>query len=172
MSDYVTIDGAPEDIALVFGNRRVSYDEFTTRVTLLSDQLAELGVGADTAVAVSIPRSIELLVAIHAIIAAGGQYVPIDPATPTERASYMIETSGAGRMLIGRADQQPSFVDELRSVDYVGIDASTPYPRTASATGTMSVDIDHDNAMYTLFTSGSTGRPKGVSVSHLSLIHI
>ena len=166
MSDYVTIDGAPEDIALVFGNRRVSYDEFTTRVTLLSVQLAELGVGADTAVAVSIPRSIELLVAIHAIIAAGGQYVPIDPATPTERASYMIETSGAGRMLIGRADQQPSFVDELRSVDYVGIDASTPYPRTASATGTMSVDIDHDNAMYTLFTSGSTGRPKGVSVSH------
>ncbi|WP_372452741.1 AMP-binding protein, partial [Gordonia paraffinivorans] len=86
--------------ALVFGDRSVSYGEFGSRVWTLARQLIAAGVGPDVAVAVCIPRSVELLVAVHAVIAAGGQYVPIDTGAPVDRARYMVKTPGGSGVLV------------------------------------------------------------------------
>ena len=66
--------------ALVCGERRVSYEEFAARVADLARGLIAAGVGPEVPVGVEIDRSVELLVAVHAVVAAGGHYVPLDPS--------------------------------------------------------------------------------------------
>ncbi|WP_168707670.1 AMP-binding protein, partial [Gordonia paraffinivorans] len=85
------------------------------------------GVGPDVAVAVCIPRSVELLVAVHAVIAAGGQYVPIDTGAPVDRARYMVETSGASVVLVHAGLAVPASVVGLGdAVEVIAVDASVP----------------------------------------------
>ncbi|QHD87007.1 amino acid adenylation domain-containing protein [Gordonia sp. JH63] len=163
----------PHAPALVFGDRVVAYDEFSARVSTFARSLIASGVGPDTAVAVCIPRSIELLVAIHAVVTAGGQYVPLDVEAPAERAEYMIATAGVGMVLVGPGETPAaiSLLDEsvaVETVDCSGdVDVTTP-PVTAEERHGL---IGRDHAAYTLFTSGSTGRPKGVTVSHAAIVN-
>ncbi|AZZ81206.1 non-ribosomal peptide synthetase [Gordonia alkanivorans] len=167
------VRAAPDAPALVFGDRTVTYGEFGARVAVLARSLISAGVGPDVAVAVCVPRSVELLVAIHAIAAAGGHYVPIDTEAPIERGEYMVETAGAEVIVVGPGIL-PSMVADLGNrVNVVTVDAdadvdpSTP-PLSASERPGV---LRPDHAVYTLFTSGSTGRPKGVTVSHEALVN-
>ncbi len=167
------VRAAPDAPALVFGDRTVTYGEFGARVAVLARSLISAGVGPDVAVAVCVPRSVELLVAIHAIAAAGGHYVPIDTEAPIERGEYMVATAGAEVIVVGPG-VLPSMVADLGNrVNVVTVDAdadvdlSTP-PLSASERPGV---LRPDHAVYTLFTSGSTGRPKGVTVSHEALVN-
>ncbi|WP_238421310.1 amino acid adenylation domain-containing protein [Gordonia sp. 'Campus'] len=167
----------PDAVALVFGDREVAYAEFAARVNVLARTLIADGVGPDDAVAVCIPRSVELLVAVHAIVAAGAQYVPIDTEAPAERAGYMLATAGADRALVGPGDL-PAVIDELADrVAVTVVDASNPVAAPSERGGEPVTDSERlgslrpDHAAYTIFTSGSTGRPKGVVVSHRAIIN-
>ncbi|WP_461417607.1 condensation domain-containing protein, partial [Gordonia sp. GN26] len=113
--------------ALVFRDRSVTYSELGARVNTLARQLIAAGVGPDVAVAVCIPRSVELLVAIHAIVTAGGQYVPVDTAAPVDRAEYMVETSGATVALVHAGLPVPEPISGLGDkVRVIAVDASAP----------------------------------------------
>ncbi|WP_414091561.1 amino acid adenylation domain-containing protein, partial [Gordonia amicalis] len=154
----------------MFGTRRVSYTEFGARVSVLARRLIDAGVGPDTAVGVAIPRSVELLVAIHAVVAAGGHYVPLDLDAPTDRTRYMLETAGVHLLLVGRDGQMPDVADavEILVVDAdTDIDLATPPVSDAERRA----PLRSEDAAYTLFTSGSTGRPKGVTVSHAAIVN-
>uniref|UniRef100_UPI0035E3D90D non-ribosomal peptide synthetase n=2 Tax=Gordonia paraffinivorans TaxID=175628 RepID=UPI0035E3D90D len=160
--------------ALVFGDRSVSYGEFGSRVWTLARQLIAAGVGPDVAVAVCIPRSVELLVAVHAVIAAGGQYVPIDTGAPVDRARYMVETSGASVVLVHAGLAVPASVVGLGdAVEVIAVDASVPVEAGVSPV----TDAERrgrllpQHAAYTIFTSGSTGRPKGVTLPHEAVVN-
>ncbi|MFZ2510976.1 MAG: amino acid adenylation domain-containing protein, partial [Gordonia sp. (in: high G+C Gram-positive bacteria)] len=159
----------PERTALVFAGRPVPYGEFAARVNSLARELIAAGVGPDTPVGVCMDRSIELLVAINAIIAAGGQYVPIDIDAPAERATYMIGTAGVQTVLVAAGKEAPAaLVDRGDRLAFLAVDCSGTVPLAVDPVS----DSDRlrplrvDNAAYTLFTSGSTGRPKGVTISH------
>ncbi|MDR2280631.1 MAG: amino acid adenylation domain-containing protein, partial [Gordonia sp. (in: high G+C Gram-positive bacteria)] len=153
--------------AVIHRDRAVSRDEFAGRVNELARTLVAHGVGPDTAVGVCMDRSVELLVGVHAIVAAGGQYVPLDPEAPTDRTAYMAETAGVATVLLRAGDPVPDAVAALDAA-VVSVDATSPI------TGDTRPLTDADrtspllgaHALYTLFTSGSTGRPKGVTVSH------
>ncbi len=164
----------PEREALVFRDRSVSYEELGARVNTLARQLIAAGVGPDVAVAVCIPRSVELLVAIHAIVAAGGQYVPIDTAAPVDRAEYMVETSGAAVALVHAGLPTPEPIAGLGdTVEVIAVDASTPIEGAVAPV----TDAERrgrlrpQHAAYTIFTSGSTGRPKGVTLPHDAVVN-
>ncbi|WP_185981988.1 non-ribosomal peptide synthetase [Gordonia rubripertincta] len=163
----------PERDALVFGDRAVSFGEFGARVWGLARELISVGVGPDVAVGVVIPRSVELLVAVHAVVAAGGLYVPVDPEAPADRVEYMLATSGASVVLVAGGLPVPSAVAQVEGLSVLGVDASGSFD---AGVGPVS-DADRraplsvDDALYTLFTSGSTGRPKGVTVSHRSVLN-
>ncbi|MFT4088143.1 MAG: amino acid adenylation domain-containing protein, partial [Gordonia sp. (in: high G+C Gram-positive bacteria)] len=156
--------------ALEFEGRSVSFAEFGARVATLARALIEAGVGPDTAVGVCMDRSVELMVAVHAVMAAGGQYVPVDPGTPSGRAHAMLTTAGARLVLVVR-DAAPSAVSGLDDVETLDVDAASSVDVTTAPI----TDADRlaplrpENAAYTLFTSGSTGVPKGVTVSHEAL---
>ena len=173
MTDLVQLSGTASASALVFGTRRVSYAEFGARVSVLARELIAAGVGPDVAVGVCIERSVELLVGIHAVVAAGGHYVPLDTAAPAKRVAYMMETSGARTVLVS-AGRPPAVIESLReSVRVIDVDAAvdvdldTP-PITDED---RRAPLEPDHAAYTLFTSGSTGRPKGVTVSHRAIVN-
>ncbi|GAB19825.1 putative non-ribosomal peptide synthetase [Gordonia effusa NBRC 100432] len=181
MSDQVS-DGSvtrdavvpdPAATALIFADREVSYGEFDARVAAVTEELIGSGVGPEVAVAVCIPRSVEMLVAIHAIVAAGGQYVPIDTDAPAERVRYMLAIADAGVLLVS-AETAAGEVAEVAGESGVPVrivDASGDLPLDIRAAGDAPTPapLRPDHAAYTLFTSGSTGRPKGVTVSHNSI---
>ncbi|GAC71059.1 putative non-ribosomal peptide synthetase [Gordonia soli NBRC 108243] len=169
------VAATPDAVALIDADREVTFAEFGARVNVLGRELIATGVGPDVAVGVCIPRSVEMLVAIHAVVAAGGQYVPIDTTAPADRVRYMLETANANALLVADASSVAGVVEAARAAGaaVLGVDAATPVDtetpaiRADERTG----PLRPDDAVYTLFTSGSTGRPKGVTLSHVAVLN-
>ena len=136
------------------------YSEFDDAVNHIAEVLRAEGIERDECVAVIVPRSLELVVAIHGIMRAGGAYVPIDLNYPSLRIRTIIDESGA-RVLVAGAEFA-GLADEL------GL--SRIEPSTAGADPVEPVALPHDLA-YVIYTSGSTGRPKGVEVEHRSVVN-
>ncbi|MEU6584480.1 amino acid adenylation domain-containing protein, partial [Nocardia sp. NPDC046763] len=167
----------PHAIALTFDSSgavdpgsvtELTYAEFASRVNRLARMLIEAGVGPETTVAVGIRRSIDTLVAIYAVMTAGGGYVPLDPDHPDDRIDYVLRSSNPVCVLTTRVEGIetglcPSvFIDDAEWAGY-----SDAPVEPAELLGV----VRPENTAYVLYTSGSTGRPKGVAVSHAALVN-
>ncbi|SIR86494.1 non-ribosomal peptide synthase domain TIGR01720/amino acid adenylation domain-containing protein [Aquipseudomonas alcaligenes] len=154
----------PEAIALVHGGERIAFAELESRSNQLANLLFSHGVQAESRVGVSLERGNAMIVAMLAVLKAGGAFVPLDPDYPRERLSYMVEDSGlkwlitssdlAERLPLGES-VEPLYLDQL---DLSAFDSSAP-----------EVQLHPLNLAYLIYTSGSTGQPKGVAVNHLGL---
>ncbi|AFA74602.1 putative non-ribosomal peptide synthetase [Gordonia polyisoprenivorans VH2] len=173
MTEVVRMSAASPGVAVVCGDRRVTYAEFAARVNDLARWLIATGVGPDVAVGVAMPRSVEMLVAIHAIVEAGGHYVPLDVDAPLDRVRYMLDTADARIVLVVDGAAPAVIADLPEPIRVIGVDTSVPIdPATPPiADAERRAPIRPDDAAYTLFTSGSTGRPKGVTVSHSAIVN-
>ncbi len=155
--------------ALAGAGRELSYGELAERVKTLARHLRRLGVGPEVRVGVCLERTPDLVVALLAVLAAGGAYVPMDPAYPAERLRYMAADAGVTAILASAkaaerlAGVAAPIVDPLRLADS---DAADPGARQA-ADGSASATLP-ENLAYVIYTSGSTGRPKGVAITHRS----
>src|SRR5882757_4968785 len=158
--DRFTADIPGERTAVVTEGGTLRYSEFDSAVNHIAEVLRAGGIERDECVAVIVPRSPELVVAIHGIMRAGGAYVPIDPGYPSLRIRTIIADSGA-RVLVAGAEYA-ELADEL------GVGRIEP--STAGADPVEPVASPHDLA-YVIYTSGSTGRPKGVEVEHRSVVN-
>ncbi|UUU27828.1 non-ribosomal peptide synthetase [Streptomyces sp. DSM 40750] len=135
----------PDAVALVHDEQRLSYAELDERVERTARVLAGLGVGPERTVAVALPRSVDLVVALLAVHRAGGAYLPLDADQPRERLALMLE--------------------EARPVCVVE-DALPQGPE-----GELPAAHDPLSPAYVIYTSGSTGRPKGVVVPHEGIVN-
>jgi amino acid adenylation domain-containing protein len=152
---------APYSIALECGAASLSYAELEQRSGDLAARLTDEGVGIESIVAVMAGRSLDMVVAILAILRAGGAWLPLDPAYPADRLAYMLRDSGA-RLLIG--DAPTELPAGVRCLPIPAAGGRTP-PRDQPRPGPQ-------NLAYVIYTSGSTGRPKGVMVTHGGLAHL
>ncbi|WP_342671594.1 amino acid adenylation domain-containing protein, partial [Rhodococcus phenolicus] len=158
----------PGTVAVVSGGDALTYGEFASRVNRLARTLIAQGVGPEVRVALAMRRSADLLVAMYAVLAAGGAYVPVDPDQPADRIDYILDTAAPLCVLVADA------ADGLRFGDRTVLAVGDVDPTVSDAPVT---DADRravlrpDNTAYVLFTSGSTGRPKGVSVAHRSVVN-
>ncbi|AYJ49065.1 non-ribosomal peptide synthetase [Rhodococcus sp. P1Y] len=141
-------------VAVSFGGVSLSYEEFGVRVARTARWLISMGVGPESRVVVSMRRSVEMVVVVHAVVVAGGAYVPVDPDGPVERSNYVVEVVDPVLVV--------SEVDEAAVAGFSG-DVVTDADRRSPLRAT--------NAAYVMFTSGSTGRPKGVAVSHEAVVN-
>ncbi|HEX8245282.1 MAG TPA: amino acid adenylation domain-containing protein, partial [Longimicrobium sp.] len=156
----------PYAVAVEHGGERVTYAELETRANRLAHRLARLGVGPDARVAVAMERSVEMVVAVLAVLKAGGCYVAVDPAYPADRVAYMLADSRAAVVLTTSdvADRLPSTDAAVVRVDVEELSSEpTDAPR---------VDLHPENLLYVLYTSGSTGRPKGAALPHRALANV
>ncbi|WP_449342475.1 amino acid adenylation domain-containing protein, partial [Streptomyces aurantiogriseus] len=150
----------------VMATESLTYGELDTRADRLAHVLAERGVAADSVVGVALPRSPELVVALLAVLKAGGAYLPVDPDYPAARIAFML------------ADARPAalLTDTATAAGLPGTDCPLVVlddPETAAAVAaapagrpTPSVPVRTDRLAYLMYTSGSTGQPKGVEVTH------
>ncbi|MFT4087147.1 MAG: amino acid adenylation domain-containing protein [Gordonia sp. (in: high G+C Gram-positive bacteria)] len=162
----------PSATALLVEDRDITYAEFGARVATLARELIAAGVGPDVPVAVCMDRGVESVVAIHAVVAAGGQYVPIAVDLPADRAAYMVTTAGVELVLVtaGTTPEPIAGLDEVRTI---GVDASRGVDPAAPPVSDAErlAPLRPEHALYTLFTSGSTGVPKGVTVSNAAALN-
>lgn len=150
----------PAATALRFAGEALSYAELDRRTAALARQLRERGVRADAIVAVSLPRSFELLVALVAILRAGGAYLPLDPDYPAGRVEAILASANPAVVL---AEHDPH--------DLYGERWLKPSSWASRADGFHPSSIDPGDAAYVIYTSGSTGAPKGVVVEHRAIVN-
>jgi amino acid adenylation domain-containing protein len=151
----------PEAIAATAGGVELSYEALERRSAALAAELVALGVAAGTLVGVHLERSVELVVAILAVLRAGGAYVPLPPGYPRERVLAMLSDSRAA-VVIG-SEASPAALAGFR-----GAFVHARAPRATPA-GPLRVTTTPDDLAYVIYTSGSTGKPKGVPISHRNL---
>ncbi|WP_406353992.1 amino acid adenylation domain-containing protein [Streptomyces sp. NBC_00658] len=146
--------------AVRFEDSEVSYAELHRRANRLAHRLRALGVGPDTVVGVHLERSPELMVALLAVLKAGGAYLPLDPGYPAGRLEFMLTDSGAP-VLLTAAGAEAGLTTEGLTVVPVDGRAGDGHPDTEPEPV-----AGPDHLAYVIYTSGSTGRPKGVQVPH------
>ncbi|MFD8146637.1 amino acid adenylation domain-containing protein [Streptomyces sp. NPDC059708] len=138
----------PDRTALIGEDETLTYAEFNRRANRLAHWLIERGAGPERLIAVKVPRSVDLMVAIYAVVKAGAAYVPVDTELPEDRVRLVLD--GAKPLLVLDAD----LPDVSGHPDTDPVRALSP-----------------DHAAYVIFTSGSTGRPKGVQVAHRAIMN-
>jgi len=156
----------PDAVAVIVGDRSWSYRQVSEQVDRMAARLQALGLGAGDLVGVCTSRSIGMLVSILGALKAGCAYVPLDPAFPLERFTYMIEDSGVSVVLT-----EGSIVDRLPPLAHPPIVLDTEGDTLCGdpAASLAPVAIRPEDRAYVIYTSGSTGQPKGVQVSHRNL---
>ena len=157
----------PDAVAVVFGDESLSYAEFAARVEQLAAVLRAHGVGAGAFVAVAVPRSVELVVALHAVVAAGAAYVPVDPEYPADRIACILHDAEPTLLLTTSAVAGTLPAAPEHGMPRILLDRPLP-PGTP---GRQERELHGAGPAYVIFTSGSTGRPKGVVVSHASVVN-
>jgi len=157
----------PDAPAIVRGAEAMTYGELNRRANQLARRLRDSGVGPEVTVGVCAEHSPEVLVALLAVLKAGGRYLPLDPDSPPQRTALMLEDAGAA-VLLTRRELAPApgafdgrtFLLDADWGEVAGLDGSDLTPAAGPA-----------NTAYVIYTSGSTGRPKGVMVSHRSAVN-
>jgi amino acid adenylation domain-containing protein len=157
----------PASRAASFKGAALSYRELNERANRLAHRLLSLGVTPETLCAVHLERSPDMLVAILAVIKAGGAYLPLDPSYPKERLSFMLEDARPAILLTQRklhgtlpANEARLIVVDNEAEDFSRESIDNPACR-----------LTGENLLYVAYTSGSTGRPKGVLGLHKGAVN-
>ncbi|WP_323739340.1 condensation domain-containing protein, partial [Candidatus Trichorickettsia mobilis] len=155
----------PDNIAVVYKDTTITYRELNERANRLANYLISLGVVTETPVAVIMNRSLEMIVAIVAILKAGGTYIPIDRNLPEMRRQLIIDDIGSPIVLtdIDNIDMLSASFSLLICIEEE-INIIEKFPSY-----NFNTDIVLQNLAYIIYTSGSTGVPKGVMITHESL---
>jgi len=158
----------PKGIALTYRKRNVSYQELINRSNYIAGLLIEMGVGPEVKVGVYMERSDNLIIALLAILKAGGVYVPLDPIYPDEKLVFMLQDSTAPILLtdLDHITKFPEFEGKIIEIEsmFSQYQGDTTYDLPF-------VNVTSDNGAYLEYTSGTTGKPKGVLVTHRNVVN-
>ncbi|MFE3192017.1 non-ribosomal peptide synthase/polyketide synthase [Nocardia sp. NPDC059240] len=161
----------PDHVALVHGDRELSYRELDAMSNRLARLLIARGLGPEDLVAVAMPRSLNSVLAVWSITKAGAGWVPIDPAHPSDRIAYMVTDSGAalGLTIAAAATGLPGSIEWLTLDDFDFRSTAAEFSDQPIRDADRVRPLHATHLAYAIYTSGSTGVPKGVLVSHLGL---
>ncbi|GMX67302.1 non-ribosomal peptide synthetase DhbF [Paenibacillus elgii] len=166
----------PDSEAVVYEEENLDYAELNCRANRLAHLLIAEGVGPEQMVALALPRSIEMVVGVLAVLKAGAAYLPLDPDYPADRLAYMLED--ARPVYVVTSEAGALGLPDTGSLPRLALDA----PDTAERLKAYSPDNPGDrdrrgplsphSPAYMIYTSGSTGKPKGVVIPHQNVIRL
>ena len=158
----------PNAPAVTFQQQQLTYHELNEQANKLANYLRQLGVRAETPVALYLERTHRMVVSILAVLKAGGTYLPIDLAYPADRLSFMLQDSKP-LILITEESLRAKLPDPTPPL--VCLDKDWPAIRNQSPEAP-ETGVTSNNAAYIIYTSGSTGKPKGVVVTHHNVVRL
>ncbi|WP_366934966.1 non-ribosomal peptide synthase/polyketide synthase [Pyxidicoccus fallax] len=158
---------APDALAASFEGSRLTYAQLDQRANQLAHALRRRGVGPEVRVALSVERSLDIVVGLLGILKAGGAWVPVDPLLPRERLAFLLEDSGAAVLVTQSAllDRYP----EAHRARALCLDTERLEHESTEAPAT---GVAPSHLAYLLYTSGSTGTPKGTAIEHRSVANL
>ncbi len=157
----------PDAAALVWDEKRVTYGELNEKANRLARYLRGLGVKPDVLVGICLERSIEMVVAILGILKAGGAYLPLDPAYPRDRSTFMLDNARVSIVL-----SQQSLLDilSIEKIKVICLDTNWDAIESESPDN-LDSGVQSQNLAYVIYSSGSTGQPKGIAIAHHSTVN-
>ncbi len=163
---------SPAGIAVVDGDKTLTYRELDSRSDQLARLLRQRGAGPDVPVALLLERSRELVIAMMAVLKAGGAYLPLEPALPGERIRYLLTDSRAPLLIAGAGPlaAHQAVVGALTGVSVIALNDPADIP-APEGEGEPDAVAGPGHLAYLIYTSGTTGQPKGVMIEHRSLVN-
>ncbi|MED4546102.1 AMP-binding protein, partial [Lysinibacillus sphaericus] len=157
---------APEQVAVVYEQDKLTYKELNQRANQLARYLREKGVKEESIVGIMMDRSLEMMISILGVLKAGGAYLPIDKTYPKDRVDFMLQDTNTQWVLC-----QKDVENTLRenNVSIITLDDSEIYKQETS---NPNYNITGKTLAYIIYTSGTTGKPKGILTTHLNVIRI
>jgi amino acid adenylation domain-containing protein/non-ribosomal peptide synthase protein (TIGR01720 family) len=159
------VQRTPDSVAVCYQEQTLTYQELNSKVNQLAHHLKELGVGCESLVGIYLERSPQLIIALLAVLKAGGAYIPLDNKLPPERLAYMLGDAQPGIILTMAASMRrlPDYQGSVVCLDedWQAI-AQNPEQNPPNI-------VTGENLAYIIYTSGSTGKPKGVMLTHRGL---
>jgi amino acid adenylation domain-containing protein len=158
---------APETLAVICENERLTYGELDRRANQLAHHLRKFGIGLESLVGICMQRSPKMLVGLLGILKAGAAYLPLDPAYPKERLAFMIADAGV-ELVVTQKELEEKISECAQHAcldsDWKEIEKGSGVSPVAGASP--------DNLAYVIYTSGSTGKPKGVLIEHRGVVNV
>ncbi|MFI6642970.1 amino acid adenylation domain-containing protein [Streptomyces sp. NPDC050504] len=158
----------PDAVALVAGEREVTYGELDAAANALAHRLIARGAGAEHVVGVLMGRGVELIVAMLAVVKAGGVYAPLNTTDPHPRLTGIMADAGARLLLVDEEHRTHPLAKAPGAADVLLVPAAGP-PADPGDPGTR---VDPRQWVYVMYTSGSTGTPKGVMATHRGVVEL
>ncbi len=158
----------PDRIAVECDGMGITYTELNSRANQLANYLRQKGVEANQLVPVFIDRSVDMVVAILAILKSGGGYVPIDVTYPKERIDYILKDTNA--CIVLTTYLYKDLISHENVKDIIVLDECDHLLRKFSGSN-LDIHIEGNSAIYVIYTSGSTGYPKGVLNEHNGVLN-
>jgi len=166
------VEKNPNQLAVQFKGQKITYADLDKKSNKLANYLIKKNVKPENIVGLLLDKSIEMIVAILAVLKSGAGYLPLDPSYPGERLSFMLIDSGA--QLVITNNKEKSLLNKT-GVTFINIDIESELIENESIEKPL-VNVNLDNVAYVIYTSGSTGNPKGTIITHsgignLSILH-
>ncbi len=155
----------PDNIALVFEDKKQTYAEFNARANSLAHKLRKLGIKPDDFVAIISDRSIEMICGVYGIIKAGGAYVPMDPKYPEDRITFMLEDCKPKAVL----KYTTKSITINNKIPVINLSESGVWKGESENPEIVNMP---ENLIYCIYTSGTTGKPKGAAIYHTSFTNL
>jgi amino acid adenylation domain-containing protein len=157
----------PDNIAVVFEEQKLTYQELNIRANKLAHYLQNLGVDSEKLVGICIERSLWMVIGVLGILKAGAAYVPIDPNYPAERQQYILADTQMPLLLT-----QASLSANLNADNLTTICLDTDWETINQQSQENPINQTNAKSLaYVIYTSGSTGKPKGTLIEHYGLVN-